>query len=66
MKKFIDIDRRTIQVGGIDMKDYPKFCDAYFEFAETIDGRELTEDELDELSTDSDLLYEEINNYIHG
>lgn len=38
----------NLEVDGVDTKDYPKFCDAFFSSGE-IDGRSLTEDELDEL-----------------
>ena len=39
-----------VEVDGIDMKDYPDFCDAYFSsaiFEDTLE--ELTDDQLDEL-----------------
>lgn len=31
------------------MSDYPKFCDAYFEYAEDENGSPLTEAELEDL-----------------
>ena len=34
---------QNIEVEGIDMKDYPKFCDAYIAFAEHADGSALTD-----------------------
>ena len=40
-----------LEVDGCDSRDYPDFCDAYFSYGE-IDGVELTEDELIELSED--------------
>jgi len=39
-----------VEVDGIDMSDYPDFCDAYFSsaiFEDTLE--ELTDDQLDEL-----------------
>ena len=53
-------------VDGIDMKDYPDFCDAYFDSACYEDGTALTDDELIEL-TDSnpDLLHEMIYDSIY-
>jgi hypothetical protein len=53
-------------VDGIDMKDYPDFCDAYFDSACYEDGTVLTDDELIEL-TDSnpDLLHEMIYDSIY-
>ena len=41
-----------IQLDGVDMKDYPDFCDAYVESA-SFKGVELTDEQLDELN-DSD------------
>lgn len=48
------------QVDGIDAKDYPDFCDAYFSYAVFLDtGAELTEDELDKLTEKyPDVIYE--------
>ena len=40
----------NIQIGGVDGRDYPDFCDAYFEEAEYQDGTPLTGDELEELA----------------
>jgi len=47
----------SVEVEGIDTRDYPDFCDAYISYAE-IDGREATEEELEELSDDRDFVYE--------
>ena len=38
----------NIELGGVDMNDYPDFCDAYVESAEKLDGTPLTEVELEE------------------
>ena len=46
-----------IDVDGIDTADYPDFCDAYICYAE-IEGRPLTEVELDEVNEDRDFVYE--------
>ena len=45
----LHIDNSTIELGGVDPSDYPDFCDAYVEYAETLAGRPLTEGELDTL-----------------
>ena len=46
----IDITKlRDIEVDGVDTADYPDFVDAYVSYA-VIDGRELTDIELDELN----------------
>jgi len=38
-----------ITMGGIDMKDYPDFCDAYIESC-TYYGKDMTEKQLDDLN----------------
>jgi hypothetical protein len=53
-------------VDGIDMKDYPDFCDAYFDSACYEDGTALTDDELIELTDNNpDLLHEMIYDRIY-
>ena len=47
--KIEDVD--DLVVDGVDRRDYPDFSDAFFLSGE-IDGRELTEDELDKLAED--------------
>lgn len=47
-------------VEGIDTADYPDFCDAYIESASVFENgewRDATDDELDEINEDSDLVY---------
>jgi hypothetical protein len=53
-------------IDGIDMSDYPDFCDAYFESACYEDGTALTDDELIDL-TDQNLetLHEMIYDQIY-
>lgn len=54
------------KVDGIDMKDYPDFCDAYFDSACYEDGTALTDDELIELTdTNFDTLHEMIYDIIY-
>lgn len=48
---------KHVEVEGIDPSDYPDFCDAYIGYAE-INGREATDEELEELSEDRDFVYE--------
>mgnify|MGYP000322785240 FL=1 len=50
----------NIELGGVDMNDYPDFCDAYVESAEKLDGTPLTENELEELS-----MLEETMSYVN-
>ena len=53
-----------IEVGDIDMMDYPDFCDAYIESA-LVDGVPATESELEDMTDDGSFLYECIHNQIH-
>lgn len=43
------VDKASLSVDGVDTRDYPDFCDAYFECGIFMDGTPLTDDELDEL-----------------
>jgi hypothetical protein len=47
----------NVFVGGIDMEDYPDFCDAYIESAD-YDNREMTDEELDILNEDGEFISE--------
>jgi hypothetical protein len=52
-------------VDGIDMSDYPDFCDAYFESACYEDGTALTDDELIDLTDQNpetlhEMIYDQI------
>jgi hypothetical protein len=51
----------SIDVDGVDTRDYPDFCDAYICYAE-LEGRPLTEVELDEVNEDRDFVYEHVLN----
>ena len=42
----------NVEVDGVDLQDYPKFCDAYISFAEDNWGVPLTELELDAVNED--------------
>ena len=54
------IDVSSIEIDGIDTRDYPDFCDAYMASAEYKDGTPLTDDELDELMDKYDCLTHEL------
>jgi hypothetical protein len=47
----------NIEVEGIHLIDYPDFCDAYIASAD-YNGKEMTDEQLDELNEDSDFVYE--------
>jgi hypothetical protein len=60
------VDPKSIWVAGIDMNDYPKFCDAYAEEAAEFDGLLLSDEELDELTENySNLINELAHEQIH-
>lgn len=62
--KFTDIE-----IDGIDHRDAPKYVDAFIASASAVldDGtiRDATEEELQELNNDYDLVYEQIINKIY-
>ena len=45
-----EVDRASLQVDGVDSRDYPDFSDAYISQASFTDGTDLSEDEMDELN----------------
>ena len=65
----LQLNGRTVVdavLDGIDMSDYPDFCDAYFESAFYEDGTALTDDELEELREQNfDAFYEMITDRIY-
>jgi hypothetical protein len=47
------------EVDGVDLSDYPDFCDAFFSYAEFEDGTPLTDGELEQLGEEyADILSE--------
>lgn len=57
-----EIDYDTIEIEGIEMFDYPDFCDAYIASASYTDGTPLTDEELEKLTEEEGDL---INSMIH-
>lgn len=53
----------NIEISGVDMKDYPDFCDAHISSAD-YDGSEMTELQLDEISEDRQFVYDQIINQL--
>jgi hypothetical protein len=45
-----EIRTASLELDGLDMRDYPDFCDAYFCAGERADGAPLTEGELESLT----------------
>ena len=50
---------------GIDTRDAPDFCDAFICEAFHPDGRPYTEEELDALNDDRDLVYDLLMDYLY-
>ena len=42
----------SLEIEGVDSRDYPDFCDAYFSYAEYEDGGVLSDIDLEELTTE--------------
>ena len=57
--KFKDLD--MVEIEDVNIKDYPDFSDAFFSYAE-INGRPLTDEELDNLT---DNYPDELNQMAH-
>jgi len=61
-------DREVVdcEIDGIDTRDYPDFCDAYIASAVwNHSGKELNEDELEELNENRDLVYALVEDYLY-
>ena len=54
----------NVVLDGIDLEDYPDFCDTYIVSAD-YDGEPMTEDQIDKLNEDSDLVYTEIEDFLY-
>ena len=52
-----------IELDGLDYRDYPDFVDAYISYAE-YDGKEMTDEQLDEINDDDDFVYSCVTDYI--
>ena len=60
----ISINQITnVVLDGIDMSDYPKFCDAYIVSAD-INGKAASEAELEEIMDNNEIFYTLIENKI--
>jgi len=54
-----EVDYTSLEVDEVYSWDYPDFCDAYVSYGEFINGKELTQEELEILEAEySDLAYE--------
>jgi len=53
----------NVVLDGIDLEDYPDFCDAYIVSAD-YDGEPMSEDQIDKLNEDSDYVYTKIEEFL--
>jgi len=60
-----NLNFNSIEIDGIDMSDYPDFCDAFVCYAEWENGQPLTEQELDQLNDDHSLRGEIVQQRAH-
>lgn len=59
MRDLNELDYKSIEIEGVNTCDYPDFVDAYISYACWLDGTELTDDELDYITSElPDLVYE--------
>jgi len=64
MTKF-DYDKiDNVVVDGIHHLDYPDYCDAFIDSAD-YNGKEMTDEQLDELNEDYELVYELVWDNLH-
>jgi hypothetical protein len=54
----------NIEFDGIDHSDYPDYCDAYIISCD-IDGKQATEDEINEINDNSDFVHEKLFDYLY-
>jgi hypothetical protein len=53
-----------IEVDGIDMGDYPDFCDAFITSA-TYGDREMNDEELEVLNNDGESVYNAVQKFLY-
>lgn len=56
----LDVVRSSIEIDGIEPRDYPDFCDAFIFYAEFANGVELTSYELEQLEKQNPMLVNEL------
>ena len=61
-----EIDVGSLEVDGVDSRDYPDFSDAYISYALFANGTELSDEEMDQLNDEhSDLVHELAYDSLH-
>ncbi len=64
MTKFEYTKITNVVLDGIHHWDYPDYCDAFIDSAD-YDGKEMTDEQLDDLNEDSDLVFELVWDNLH-
>ena len=59
------VDVSSIEIDGVDSRDYPDFADAYVHSAKYTDGTELTDSELDQLRDENPDLVHQMAHEMH-
>ena len=59
------IDYTSLEIDDIDMGDYPDFCDAYISAGSYTDGTELSDEDLEQLNNDRELVYSLVEKAIY-
>jgi hypothetical protein len=54
------VNQNTLEVDGVDTRDYPDFCDAYLSYAEFTNGTPLNEEELIEFQEEYPEIVDEL------
>ena len=54
----------NIEFDGIDHEDHPDYCDVYISSAD-YNGKEMNEQELEELNDDRDFVYDKLWDYLY-
>lgn len=54
----------NVVLSGIDHRDYPDYCDAFIDYAE-YNGKEMTDEQLDALNEDHELVSELVWDNLH-
>ena len=61
-----EVDPSSLEVDGVDSRDYPDFSDAYISYATFTDGTELSDEEMDELNdSHGDIVHELAYDSLH-
>lgn len=64
MTKFDYKKITNVVLDGIHHWDYPDYCDAFIDSAD-YDGKEMTDEQLDELNEDYELIHELVWDNLH-